>query len=180
MNKLFTYLEENGILLCNENPYLPALENIGCTWSDVTKLIDNHKLFYSKVFKKRTTYLSVEAYYLLKRIRAPKHFPESAKKIYDILNNNPPLETKELRTISMLPAKEYSAGFDYLLQNMYITAMHNGKVLNPAWSAFYYGTSLNWEKYNIDMYDKVNAEARLWELFGKSMQEKYFKSIIRG
>ena len=72
MKKLYEYLQENGILLCNMNPYLPSLETIGCSWVDVTEEIDNHRLFYSKVYKKRTTYLSVEAYYLLKTIRKKK------------------------------------------------------------------------------------------------------------
>lgn len=50
MNPLQSYLEINGILLCNRNPDLPALEDVGCTWQDVTELIDQHKLFYSKAF----------------------------------------------------------------------------------------------------------------------------------
>ena len=68
-NPLQSYLEINGILLCNRNPDLPALEDVGCTWQDVTELIDQHKLFYSKAFRKRTTYLSPEAYYLLKAVK---------------------------------------------------------------------------------------------------------------
>ena len=46
MNHLLNYLEHNGILLCNQNPFLPALEDIGCSWNDVVELIDNHQLFY--------------------------------------------------------------------------------------------------------------------------------------
>lgn len=55
MNHLLNYLEHNGILLCNQNPFLPALEDIGCSWNDVVELIDDHQLFYCKVFQKRTT-----------------------------------------------------------------------------------------------------------------------------
>ena len=58
MGRLLEYLENYGILLCNTNPELPALEDIGCTWGDVTALIDRQELFYCKAFKKRTTYLS--------------------------------------------------------------------------------------------------------------------------
>ena len=71
MNQLLCYLEKHGILLCNQNPLLPSLEDIGCSWSDVVELIDNHQLFYCKVFQKRTTYLSAEAYYRLKQVRTP-------------------------------------------------------------------------------------------------------------
>lgn len=48
MNPLERYLREYGLLLCNQNPELPALEDIGAGWQDVTALIDAHRLFYSK------------------------------------------------------------------------------------------------------------------------------------
>lgn len=51
MNPLLRYLDRNGILLCNTNPELPALEDVGCSWSDVTELIDRQELFYCKAFK---------------------------------------------------------------------------------------------------------------------------------
>ena len=44
MNPLLRYLDRNGILLCNTNPELPALEDVGCSWSDVTELIDRQEL----------------------------------------------------------------------------------------------------------------------------------------
>lgn len=53
MNLLLKYLQKYGILLCNTNPDLPALENIGCGWSDVTELIDRRELFYCKAFRDR-------------------------------------------------------------------------------------------------------------------------------
>lgn len=71
MSRLLSYLQINGILLCNANPYLPALEDIRCSWNDMTELIDSHQLFYCKAFRKRTTYLSAEVYYLLKAVRTP-------------------------------------------------------------------------------------------------------------
>ena len=85
MNPLQSYLEANGILLCNRNPDLPALEDVGCTWQDMTKLIDRHKLFYSKAFRKRTTYLSPEAYYLLKAVKPQKPLTPSAERILSLL-----------------------------------------------------------------------------------------------
>lgn len=65
-------MQKYGILLCNTNPDLPALEDIGCGWGDVTELIDRQELFYCKAFRKRTTYLSKETYYLLKEVRQKK------------------------------------------------------------------------------------------------------------
>ena len=39
-SKLLKYLDYAGILTCNINPYLPALDDIGRTWNDVVGLID--------------------------------------------------------------------------------------------------------------------------------------------
>lgn len=72
MNRLFDYLENYGILLCNSNPYLPSLDDIGCGWKEVTELIDNQLMFYSKSFKRRTAYLSREVYLLLDMVKIKK------------------------------------------------------------------------------------------------------------
>lgn len=93
MNPLWQYLSTNGILLCNTNPELPALEDVGCTWGDVTELIDRHELFYCKAFRKRTTYLSKEVYYLLKKVRQKKPLTPAAQKIYSILEDGAAVET---------------------------------------------------------------------------------------
>ena len=37
---LLSYLDRNGILLCNREADLPCLEDIGCAWGDVTALLD--------------------------------------------------------------------------------------------------------------------------------------------
>lgn len=48
MNPLEQYLQAYGLLLCNQNPELPALEDIGARWQDVTALIDAHRLFIAR------------------------------------------------------------------------------------------------------------------------------------
>lgn len=179
MNFLLEYINVNGILLCNTNPYLPALEDIGCTWHDVEELIDSHRLFYSKVFKGRTTYLSVETYYLLKTVRTQKELTKAAEKIYSLLDGNPPADTTFLKQASGLPVKEYREGFDFLLRNLYITAIENGKKLNESWSAFYYGTAADWEKYTPGPALRSNAPERLRELLSGTMTEKQIQSLMR-
>ena len=145
MNPLQSYLGDNGILLCNRNPDLPALEDVGCTWQDVTELIDRHELFYSKAFRKRTTYLSPEAYYLLKAAKPQKPLIPPAEHILSLLGNGSIAETAFLKQVCGLSSREYRDGFDFLLQNLYITAMANGAVLNESWSTFRYGTAQAWE-----------------------------------
>lgn len=136
MSELLKYLQKYGILLCNANPELPALEDIGCTWGDVTALIDRQELFYCKAYKKRTTYLSRETYCLLKEIRQKKPLTPAAQRIYAILKDGAAVETNFLKEVSGLDAKSYREGFDLLLQNLSVTALHSGKPLNENWSAF--------------------------------------------
>lgn len=177
MNPLLQYLRQNGILLCNANPDLPSLEDIGCTWGDVTALIDRQELFYCKAYKKRTTYLSREAYYLLKEIRQKKPLIPAAQKIYAILKDGAAVETDFLKAVSGLDAKSYREGFDLLLQNLYITALHNGKPLHENWSTFLYATAAEWEKRAPMATPIENASERLWEILSQTMTERQFRSL---
>mgnify|MGYP006865374286 FL=1 len=179
MNPLQNYLEANGILLCNRNSDLPALEDVGCTWQDVTELIDQRRLFYSKVFRKRTTYLSPEAYYLLKAAKSQKPLTPPAERILSLLGNGSIAETAFLKRVCGLSPKEYRDGFDFLLQNLYITAMANGTVLNESWSTFQYGTAQTWEALSPPPPQRGDPKARLWELLRPTVPERCFRSLIR-
>ena len=61
------YLNAMGIIGCNVNPYLPALDDLGFCWRDMTTLLDRQGLFAAKVYRRRTVYLSPEVYHLLKK-----------------------------------------------------------------------------------------------------------------
>lgn len=177
MSRLLHYLQKYGILLCNHNPDLPALEDIGCSWGDVTELIDRQELFYCKAFRKRTTYLSKETYYLLKEVRQKKPLTPAAQRIYAILEECPMAEADFLKTVSGLDAKSYREGFGFLLQNLYMTALHNGKPLNENWSTFLYGTAAEWERRAPAPILAGDAEKRLWEILSQTMTERQFKSL---
>lgn len=200
MNRLLFYLETNGILLCNQNPFLPALEDIGCGWKDVTELIDSHELFYSKVFKGRTTYLSVEAYLLLKAVREEKPLTSQAEYVFSLLDGNPPADIRFLKAAAapVLSGKDFREAFDFLLRNLYITAVRNGRQLNENWSEFLYGTAKQWESLSPGFEEKKkgwengqNREGehkgaeeytagRLAEIMGGVVKEKDLKALIRG
>jgi hypothetical protein len=177
MNLLLKYLQKYGILLCNTNPDLPALEDIGCGWSDVTELIDRRELFYCKAFRKRTTYLSKETYYLLKEVRQKKPLTPPAQRIYAILENGAEVETGFIKAVSGLDRKAYREGFDFLLQNLYVTALRNGKPLNESWSTFLYAAAAEWEKRAPGPPPVENAAARLWEILSQTMTERQFRSL---
>ena len=179
MNLLLKYLQKYGILLCNTNPDLRALEDIGCTWADVTALIDRQELFYCKAFRKRTTYLSKETYYLLKEVRQKKPLTPSAQRIYAILENGAEAETGFLKAVSGLDGKAYREGVDFLLQNLYVTALRNGKLLNESWSTFLYAAA-EWEKCAPAAVPIENASERLWEILSQTMTERQFRSLTGG
>ena len=178
VKRLSDYLETYGILTCNMNPFLPSLEDIGCGWSDATALIDSHDLFYCKVFRKRTSYLSRKAYFLLKQCRTIIPHDQSAGLIYSLLDGAP-METKHLKRLASLSPKSYSAAFNSLLENMDITAIQNNRVLNSNWSSLLYGTARFWENYVEIPETPQNARDELWNIFSKTMSEKDFNSLTK-
>jgi len=176
--RLSNYLSEHGILACNLNPYLPALKDIGCSWSDAMALIDSHKLFYCKAFRQRTTYLSPEAYFLLKQCRKPRPMEPGSQAIYELLLSGPPIDTKALKLFSCLPPKEYSKAFSVLLEDMAITALGSGQVLNPNWSTLVYSTAEAWEAFVPAPPPAADPAAALWRIFSSSMQERDFTRMV--
>lgn len=176
--RLSDYLETYGILTCNTNPFLPSLEDIGCGWADATALIDSHDLFYCKTFRKRTTYMSLKAYFLLTQCRTNTPHNQSADLIYSLLDGAP-METAHLRRLASLSPKSYNGAFNSLLENMDITAIQNNRVLNPNWSSLLYGTSDSWENLVENPQNSENAKDELWNIFSKTMSEKDFISLTK-
>lgn len=178
MEKLRAYLAENGILGCNTNAYIPALEDIGCAWADATALIDAHEVFCTRVWRKRTAYLSREAYYLLKQCRAQKPMEEAALCVYAVLEGTICLEKPDIQAFAQLDKKSFAKAFDFLLENMYMTAYKNGRILQENWSTFCYSTAENWEKAAPYALPDGDAEARLRALLRKTMPEKEIERLL--
>lgn len=178
MNRLAAYLDQYGLLLCNVNPDLPALDDIGADWQDVTALMDAHGLFYSKVFRGRTTYTSPEVYYLLKQLKPKKPLTDAAARIYDVLAENP-TDMTFLKQLSGLPPREFQRGFQFLLQNLAITAVQNGTPLQDNWSTFVYGTASTWEKYTPHAISWDAPRDRLWEILSQTMTDRQIQSLLR-
>ena len=79
------YLNAMGIIGCNVNPYLPALDDLGFCWQDMTALLDRQGLFTAKVYRRRTVYLSPEVYHLLRQLRARRPMPPDAAALHAVL-----------------------------------------------------------------------------------------------
>lgn len=172
------YLDITGILSCNVNPYLPALSDIQCEWDDMTKLLDRHQLFHCKSYRKRTTYLSPEVYYLLKAVKPQRPMDHDAKQLYRILEQTPGLESGELRQLSQLNQQAFVKAMDLLLEERYVTALQNGTYLNPNWSTFRYGTATAWEAYTPAPAPVVNPRQRLVTILERTLAEDEVWSFI--
>ncbi|HCD44052.1 MAG TPA: hypothetical protein DEQ64_10020 [Lachnoclostridium sp.] len=143
---LLDYINEFGLIGCNKDPYIKSLEDIGCTWQDAIHLIDIHEIFYCKIYRHKTVYLSKELYFLLKTIQENTSLSTNAERIYRILENNPPQSTEMLKVVSGLGKKEMNAAQSELLEKLLITAISSYKSINVNWSSFLYGTSFQWEE----------------------------------
>lgn len=176
---LKNYLELTGILSCNENPYLPCLTDIGCTWSDMKELVDRHELFYAKAYRKRVVYLSPEAYYLLKDCRATKPMDADAARLYALLDGAPPIEAGDLRAVSLMGQAALAKALDFLLEHLYITALGNGRYINPNWSTFRYGTAKAWEALTPPVSTIGDSRERLCAILERSMPKKEIELVLR-
>lgn len=172
------YLNHYGMLACNSTPTMPNITDLGFGWSDATKLIDAHELFYCKSYKNRTTYLSPEAYYLIKQCKQQKPMTEEAAQIYRLLEKNE-METSELKTFSFMKLTEYKRAFDFLLKERYITAIQNGRIINPNWSTFVYAAAEKWEAYTPEPVLSSEPIERLTTLLSTFMTEKEIRQFLK-
>jgi hypothetical protein len=177
--ELLDFINLNGILLCNTNAELPSLSSLGYNWGNLTGLIDLHEIFYCKTFKKRSTYLSREAYLLLRKCKPKKAMDLNSNQIYELLKSLETAEKEELKLKSGMETKIFDKAFDFLLENLYITAFINGKYLNPNWSTFVYSTSERWEKEVTKLHFHGDPIPKLEAILLRNMQEKDFIKLIR-
>ncbi len=176
--ELLDYINAHGILLCNINQDLPSLCSLGYSWENITGLIDLHEIFYCKVYKKRSTYLSKEVYLLLRKCRAKKPMDANAKAVYDTLNALEYADKDKLRERLGMDTKSLDKGMEFLLENMYITAFSNGKFISPSFSTFVYSTSERWEREVTKLHFRGDPKPRLEEILRKDMTEKDFLKLI--
>ena len=177
--QLKKYLDATGILACNTDAYLHCLEDIGCTWADAVELIEKKELFLCKAYRKRTVYLSPRVYHLLKGCRYQRPMPEPAARLCQILQTSPGLETGELRELAQMDQRTLLTAMDFLLEELYITAVGNGHWLNPNWSTYRYGTAEAWEREAAPGQEEEHPRETLQEFLSWSMPEEEIRRLIR-
>jgi hypothetical protein len=179
---LLNYLNEFGLLCCNKNAYIKSIEDIGCTWQDMIYLINTHQIFYCKIYRHKTVYLSQELYFLLKTIQENAFMSSNAERIYRILENNPPQSTEMFKAVSGLTKKEFNAAQLELLEKLLITAISSYKSINVNWSSFLYGTSIQWEESGEFLqveYSKDDARSKAINILEKTLRESDIAKILK-
>lgn len=176
---ILDYINIYGLLLCNENKDLPSIFDVGGDWDSVTALIEKREVFYSKVYRKRTSYLSRELYFLLKGFRQSMlGIPAASMDIYNFLYDNGPADTETIKNILLLSKKGYDAAFDILLERMLVTAIKRGKTLGKTWSTFIWGTYADWEKGEWPVSIDAEGYNRISEILTPNLPEKEIMKII--
>ena len=176
---LLNYLNMHGLLLCNQNKYLPSLFDVGGDWDSIVSLIEKREVFYCKVYKKRTSYLSRELYFLLKRDKQSMlAIPALSLDIYNFLYDNGPADTETIKNMLMLSKKSFDDAFDILLERMQVTATKIGKMLGKSWSTFVWGTYADWEKGVLPVSTDMDDYNRLFRILNSILTEKEILKII--
>lgn len=177
-NELADYIEENGILLCNENKELPSLCGLGYDMENIVALIELRQVFYCKAYKKRSTYLSVKAYQLLSRIKSMKDLSSDAEIIYNEMKKHDCVDKDDLKQVLHMEKKTFDRAFDFLLENLYITAC-SGKRINSNWYSYLYCTNDQWKKEVTGLHLNGNPKEVLWKIVNHNMSESDFNIFCK-
>lgn len=176
---ILNYLDTYGLLLCNENKYLPSLFDIGGDWDSIISLIEKREAFYCKVYKKRTNYISKELYFLLKNYKqSTTGIPAVSLSIYNFLYENGPADTETIKNMLMLNSKSFKEAVDVLFERMLVTAVKRGNTLNQTWSTLVWGTYIDWEKDVQPLFAHEDDYNRLFKILNLNLSEKEITKII--
>jgi hypothetical protein len=141
------HLETSGLLLCNENPFLPSLQDAGGDWNAIVGLLEAGEAFHCKVFRQRTTYLAPSLYVMLKPHRQrEERLTAESREIYECLHTEGPTDTVTLKRVLRMPPRIYTKAFDLLLREMLVTVVARNRDLTADWSSFVWGTFREWER----------------------------------
>ncbi len=147
VENLQAYFAGHGLLLCNENRYLPCLWDVGGDWNAIVTLMERGDAFYSKFYKGRVTYLSSALYWQLKpyRQRMERLSPEAAR-LYAYLEAAGAATTEQIKASLLLTQKSCSACMDELFCELLATVLRRDQTLQENWCTFAYGTFGAWER----------------------------------
>lgn len=144
---LRAYFAKNGILLCNENKFLPSLDTVGGDWNAIVYLIEQGEVFYSKLYRGRVSYLSREFYYQIKPYRQKlEAVSDRAREAYAFIESAGLTTSADIKNMLMLSGKVFNERMDELFSQLLVTAVKRERTINPNWSSFCWGTYARWEE----------------------------------
>ena len=181
VSSLRAYFARNHILLCNDNAYLPSLNDAGGDWNAIVHLIETREAVYSKAYRKRTTYLSPALYAMLKPYKQRfNKLSDESRHIYDFLAGCGPNSTAAIKDTLLLSSKAFSTAFDPLLQELLVTAVERDRTIHESWSSFLWGTYAQREETLPHPLPKLEAsEANVLALLSHLMPQKEIALLLK-
>jgi len=145
--RLEKYFLRNGILLCNENAFLPSLYDVGGDWNAIVTLMERGQVFYSKFFRNRVTYLSAGLYWQLKpyRQRETQISPDAAR-AYAAIAALGQATAQQVQDLLLLSKKACTACMDELFSQLLVTVNCRERTIAENWCTFYFAPNLVWEQ----------------------------------
>lgn len=178
---LLAYVNRFGMIGCNSNKYVTSISEMGISLNAVMELIDHKEIFYTKVFMRRTVYISKQLYFLLKAIKGCKAHNYYESHILEIMKMLQPVSTKYLKAACKICNGKYNENFNKLLENMSITAYCTYEFMNPHWASMLYVTSSKWEeeiKYPSIECPREEAEEKIKSILSNTIGQKYIEKLI--
>jgi len=164
---VYDYIANKGMLLLNRSNHFDSLMEIQGDWNSIMDLIEDKKVYFSKIFNGKTTYLSDEMYPYFKVLNKDSSLSVAESKILSILEQHEGCETNFLKILSAMEKKVFDVALNGLLRKMYITVLRRGKIINSQWTAYTFGTDEQWRNGNSDMYSEISSEEAFDKIFHK-------------
>lgn len=165
------------LFLCNENPELPSVAGMGGDWDLIMRLIESRRIFYSKIYKNRVTYLSSDLYWAVKPYKQRwSKLSERSQNIFKFVDDFGEITTSEIKNIFQISNKQFTQCINELSKELFITAVSKEKKINHNWSSFYWGSYQLWEE---TAEKPVDGAIDILEVLSSYLSEKEIKKIFR-
>ena len=144
---LITYLGENGLLLCNENPALPYLDLVGGNWNAIVSLMESGDVFYSRLFHHRVTYLSRALYFAMKPYRQRmQHLDAVSIRLLEFLRAVGEANAEEMQAALFMEKRAQTKALEQLVDELFVTVSSRDKTIHETWCTFRYCPAERWEE----------------------------------
>ena len=144
---LIAYFRENGLLLCNENPKLPYLDQVGGNWNAIVSLMESGDVFYSRLYQNRVTYLSRTLYYLIKPYRQKeRRLDASSTRLLAFLRVAGEANAEQMQAACLLQKRVQTKALEQLAKELLVTVSRRDKTIHDSWCTFYYCPAERWEE----------------------------------